>query len=658
MPSSTSELTAPDGSPARPPPWLSRHLRPPSPPVTPPSPDSRHRMSSPDDFHFGEELGGGSWSTVHLSLLSRLCSHPPLGPRGRPSPTGTRYAIKVLNKAQLLKHKMSQYAVSEKNALAILSSVPHPGIVRLYSAFHDSTSLYLVLALAPNGDLRELVKKSGSLSLPCARYYAAQLVDTVQWVHSKGILHRDLKPENILLDSEMRIKLADFGSAYISKSLDLSPRTSSFVGTAAYLSPELLSTSSKTTSQRSTLPLFITPVPNLPLPSSDIWAIGCILYYFIVGQSPFLALNDYLSFKKIEALDYTFPDGFDPDAKHLVQRLLVLDPSDRLGVPPKSSPSELRHHPFFVGHSSSKPDAHPPYINWDTLWTDPPVAIASGLTKVTERERREEDGHPFSWGGFIQEFSLIEADDPLAVSAAAVSPANDAPAEALSTDPSLTPSDIPVNGEPRAASFNERSVTSSASLPSSPDTPTRIPTAVSRSDPPASPSPGSTETWSSILLPSETVRLATQVELRSRHRRLVILKTRQCTLILTTLPRLLCVKHIPPLPKKHTPAPASAPAGQSPPISISTPPRLVVKRQFSLLPVGGGGGASGSGATDPRPRDRVLDVNITAERTFVLETTGKPYLVTTPDQDDARRWVTAIQALLVAPPRDAERGAD
>ena len=111
------------------------------------------------------------------------------------------------------------------------------------------------------------MKKIGSLSLSCARYYTAQVVDTVQWIHSKGILHRDLKPENILLDSEMRIKIADFGSAYISKTLDLceltkisrgyeftvlvAPRTSTFVGTAAYVSPELIATSSKTTSQRS-----------------------------------------------------------------------------------------------------------------------------------------------------------------------------------------------------------------------------------------------------------------------------------------------------------------------------------------------------------------------------------------------------------------------
>lgn len=57
--------------------------------------------------------------------------------------------------------------------------------------------------------------------------------------------------------------------------------------------------------------------------SSDIWAIGCIIYFLLVGQSPFLALTDYLSFKKIEKLDYTFMEGFDPDAKDLIQHLIV-----------------------------------------------------------------------------------------------------------------------------------------------------------------------------------------------------------------------------------------------------------------------------------------------------------------------------------------------
>lgn len=78
-----------------------------------------------------------------------------------------------------------------------------------------------VLDLAPRGDLADLVKKHGSLTLPCARWYTAQIVDAILWIHSKGIVHRDVKPENMLLDNELRIKLTDFGSAYIALDGDL-----------------------------------------------------------------------------------------------------------------------------------------------------------------------------------------------------------------------------------------------------------------------------------------------------------------------------------------------------------------------------------------------------------------------------------------------------
>jgi len=81
--------------------------------------------------------------------------------------------------------------------------------------FVDIHRLDYVLDLAANGDLKTLVQKLGSISLNCARYYTAQLVDAVLYLHESGVSHRDIKPENILLDSEMRIMLADFGCAYI-----------------------------------------------------------------------------------------------------------------------------------------------------------------------------------------------------------------------------------------------------------------------------------------------------------------------------------------------------------------------------------------------------------------------------------------------------------
>jgi 3-phosphoinositide dependent protein kinase-1 len=74
--------------------------------------------------------------------------------------------------------------------------------------------------LATNGDLKALVHKFGSISLNCARYYTAQLIDAVQYLHESGIAHRDIKPENILLDNEWRIKLCDFGCAYVGKDMD------------------------------------------------------------------------------------------------------------------------------------------------------------------------------------------------------------------------------------------------------------------------------------------------------------------------------------------------------------------------------------------------------------------------------------------------------
>lgn len=91
----------------------------------------------------------------------------------------------------------------------------------------------------------------------------------------------------------------------------------------------------------------------------------------------------------------------------------VLDPSDRIGVPPKSSTSELRDHSFFIGPGSSKSEDHrTSYINWDTLWSDPPAVIEPGLVRVIQRERQEEDARLLAWNDFVQDFSLVLDDNP------------------------------------------------------------------------------------------------------------------------------------------------------------------------------------------------------------------------------------------------------
>ncbi|KAI0062841.1 kinase-like protein [Artomyces pyxidatus] len=330
----------------------------------PPPDDARRRQSSrapsksksrnssvngrlgAEDFEFGEILGEGSYSTV-LHVTHRA--------------TRQEYAIKVLDKGHLKRNNKLQTALAEKNTLVRLGS-GHPGIVRLHWAFQDEWSLYFVLDLAKNGELQSRITRMGSLSTTCARYYTAQLIDALDYMHSRGVIHRDLKPENLLLDDAFRIKVTDFGTG---KLIDIAtqPATKTFVGTAQYVSPELLEA-------------------NETSKSSDLWALGCVVYQMIAGRFAFQGLSEYLTWQKIKQLEYTFPEGFDEQAKDLIKHLLVRDPLERLGAGPPGSTHDmaaLRAHPFLAS------------IDWATLWTDPAPSLETGLV------RREVHGAEQNW---------------------------------------------------------------------------------------------------------------------------------------------------------------------------------------------------------------------------------------------------------------------
>ena len=289
---------------------------------------ARYVKKGVKDFHFGRTLGEGSYSTV-LAATDRE--------------TNKEYAIKVLDKRHIIKEKKVKYVNIEKDTLNRLTD--HPGVVRLYYTFQDERSLYFVLDIASGGELLGVLKKLTTFDEECTRFYGAQILDTIDYMHSRGVIHRDLKPENVLMDDQMHVKITDFGTAKIldipkrqraasdtanvplpGDPLDGSEdnRATSFVGTAEYVSPELLTDKNA-------------------CKASDLWAFGCIIYQLLVGRPPFKAGNEYQTFQKIVALDYTFPQGFPPVARDLVERLLVLDPSRRLTI------EHIKNHEFFGG---------------------------------------------------------------------------------------------------------------------------------------------------------------------------------------------------------------------------------------------------------------------------------------------------------------------
>lgn len=277
------------------------------------------------DFSFGNTLGEGSYSTVVFATDRQ---------------TLKEYAIKILDKRHIIKEKKVKYVNIEKDTLNRLTD--HPGIVRLYYTFQDERSLYFVLDLCKGGELLGVLKRMSTFDEECTRFYGAQILDTIDYMHKRGVIHRDLKPENVLLDHQMHVKITDFGTAKIlnshrrldeststippidSTELPEEERASSFVGTAEYVSPELLTDKNA-------------------CKASDLWAFGCIIYQLLAGRPPFKAGNEYQTFQKIVALDYEFPIGFPAVARDLVERLLVLDPAQRLQI------EHIKNHEFFDG---------------------------------------------------------------------------------------------------------------------------------------------------------------------------------------------------------------------------------------------------------------------------------------------------------------------
>lgn len=284
------------------------------------------------DFKFIRQLGEGSFSAVYLAIDAHVtqaslehpteafkresCDTETEAPTQRVQARIKKYAIKVCQKAFIKRHNKQAAIMKEKEVMNVLNLHPNPHFIQLHYTFQDTERLYFVMTYAPNGDLHTMISK-GPMPLRDVRKYAEQLTTALEHLHKLNIVHRDLKPENILLDHKMNILISDFGSAQIYDddvtNIEQAGRRSSFVGSAQYVSPEMLK-------------------ERLISNKSDLWALGVIVYQMITSVIPFQAPNEYLTYQKIQKLDYEFPDDFSEEARDFITSLIRLDPCERLGA--------------------------------------------------------------------------------------------------------------------------------------------------------------------------------------------------------------------------------------------------------------------------------------------------------------------------------------
>ncbi|XP_059610760.1 microtubule-associated serine/threonine-protein kinase 3 [Phlebotomus argentipes] len=258
-----------------------------------------------------------------------------------------RFAMKKINKNNLILRNQVEQVFAERD---ILSFADNPFVVSMYCSFETKKHLCLVMEYVEGGDCATMLKSIGPLPSDMARFYFAETVLAVEYLHSYGIVHRDLKPDNLLITALGHIKLTDFG---LSKMGLMSLATNLYEG---YIDSE--------TRQFSDKQVFGTPeyiAPEVILRQGygkpvDWWSMGIILYEFLIGCVPFFGETPEELFAHTVNDDIEWPDSEDwciaPEAKNLITQLLQQNPRDRLGT---GGAHEVKDHVYFQ------------LVNWNSL---------------------------------------------------------------------------------------------------------------------------------------------------------------------------------------------------------------------------------------------------------------------------------------------------
>ena len=271
------------------------------------------RLFRLEDFVFSKTVGTGTFGRVRLVKLRDHDKY---------------FAMKIMRKVDIVRLHQVDHIFSEKFLLSRLSC---PFIIRLYGTFKDQHNLFMLLEYAIGGELFTYLRRAGRFSLETTKFYAAEIVCALEYMHNLNIVYRDLKPENLLLDARGHIKIADFGFAKVIPD----NRTWTLCGTPEYLAPEII----------------LGRGHGRPV---DWWALGILIYEMMAGFPPFYDETPFLIYEKILAGNLEFPPHFDGPLCDLLTGLLQADPQRRLGCGVAGA-MDVKNHPWFAG------------VHWDAL---------------------------------------------------------------------------------------------------------------------------------------------------------------------------------------------------------------------------------------------------------------------------------------------------
>ncbi|KAM9339488.1 rho-associated protein kinase 2-like isoform 3-T4 [Symphorus nematophorus] len=265
-----------------------------------------------EDFEKVKLIGRGAYGEVQL--VRHKASHKV-------------YAMKQLNKFEMIKRSDSAFFWEERHIMAFSSS---PWVVQLCCAFQDDRHLYMVMEFMAGGDLVTLTMNY-DIPEKWARFYTAEVVLALDAIHTMGFIHRDIKPDNMLLDQHGHLKLADFGTCMKMDSTGM-VHCDTAVGTPDYISPEVLQSQGG---------------DGYYGRECDWWSVGVFIYEMLVGETPFYAESLVGTYGKImnHKNSLVFPDDVEMshDAKDLICAFLT-DRKVRLG---RTGVDEIKCHTFF-----------------------------------------------------------------------------------------------------------------------------------------------------------------------------------------------------------------------------------------------------------------------------------------------------------------------